>query len=283
MQTWSQFPRPRLTLLPEEQLDLLKQSIETRRKIVRHLTLVHASPIPCPQRLSPPLFVPWSQVAKLRGVVAIHKDIEACPYEQLQAALAHPKCLVPGEKEQFLQANNDLLCQLQGSFMPLEGIAPQVFAAIYQRQQGEILWVTVLWMIARLNEYCIACVRLWGKVKPTGRHSPPQMSLKIRNGVLPMAGRQGYMKSPPSSRSRRTLARNGKTSGMAKQPSCTNVRSMCYKQPGCSQLTDGCHTRPFSVVFGGNYFRYSRFDLLPTCQCLGVFGRLSRKIPPTLR
>ena len=110
---------------------------------------------PCPQRLSPPLFVPWSQVAKLRGVVAIHKDIEACPYEQLQVALAHPKCLVPGEKEQFLQANNDLLCQLQGSFMPLEGIAPQVFEAIYQRQQGEILWVTVLWMIAQLNEYWI--------------------------------------------------------------------------------------------------------------------------------
>ena len=109
---------------------------------------------PCPQRLSP-LFVPWSQVAKLGGVVAIHKDIEACPHEQLQAALAHPKCLVRGEKEQFLQANNDLLCQLQGSFMPLEGIAPQVFEAIYQRQQGEILWVTVLWMIAQLNEYWI--------------------------------------------------------------------------------------------------------------------------------
>ena len=107
---------------------------------------------PCPQRLSPPLFVPWSQVAKLRGIVAVHKDLEACPYEQLQAALAHPKCLVPGEKEQFLQANSDLLCQLQGSFMPLEGIAPQVFEAIYQRQQGEILWVTILWMIAQFNE-----------------------------------------------------------------------------------------------------------------------------------
>ena len=103
---------------------------------------------PCPQQLSPPLFVPWSQVAKLRGVVAVHKDIEACPYEELQVALAHPKCLVPGEKEQFLQVNSDLLCQLQGSVMP-----PQVFEAIYQRQQGEILWVTVLWMIAQLNEY----------------------------------------------------------------------------------------------------------------------------------
>ena len=108
---------------------------------------------PCPQQLSPPLFVPWSQVAKLRGVVAVHKDIEACPYEELQVALAHSKCLVPGEKEQFLQGNSDLLCQLQGVVMPLEGIAPQVFEAIYQRQQGEILWVTVLWMIAQLNEY----------------------------------------------------------------------------------------------------------------------------------
>ena len=37
---------------------------------------------PCPQQLSPPLFVPWSQVAKLRGVVAVHKDIEACPHEE---------------------------------------------------------------------------------------------------------------------------------------------------------------------------------------------------------
>ena len=39
--------------------------------------------------------------------------------------------------------------------MPLEVIAPQVFEAIYQRQQGEILWVTVLWMIAQLNEYWV--------------------------------------------------------------------------------------------------------------------------------
>ena len=81
---------------------------------------------PCPQRLSPSLFVPWSQVAKLRGVVAVHKDIEASPYEQLRDALAQPKCLVPGEREQFLQANRDLLRHLQDSFMPLEGIAPQV-------------------------------------------------------------------------------------------------------------------------------------------------------------
>ena len=67
------------------------------------------------------------------------QDIEACPHEELQVALAHPKCLVRREKEQFPQVNSDLLCQLQGSVMPLEGIAPQVFEAIYQRQQGETL------------------------------------------------------------------------------------------------------------------------------------------------
>ena len=72
----------------------------------------------------------------------------------------------------------------------------------------------------------IACVRRWEKVKSTGRHSPPQMSLKSKGMVLPMAVQQGYTKSPLSSRSRRTLAKNGKTSGMAKQPSCTNVRNM---------------------------------------------------------
>ena len=40
-----------------------------------------------PQLLSPPLFAPWSQVASLRGVVAVHKDSEACPHEELTVAL----------------------------------------------------------------------------------------------------------------------------------------------------------------------------------------------------
>ena len=111
--------------------------------------------IPSPQLLSPPLFVPWSQVASLRGVVGVHKDIEACPHEELKAALDHPKCLVPGEKDLFQKANDDLLSQLQGLVTPLENIAPQVFQAIYQRQQAEILWVTLLWTVARLNEYWI--------------------------------------------------------------------------------------------------------------------------------
>ena len=120
---------------------------------------------PCPQQLSPSLFVPWSQVAKLRGIVAVHKDIEASPYEQLRAALAQPKCLVPGEKERFLQANHDLLCHLRGSFMPLEGIAPQVFEAISHHQQDEFVWVTVLWMVAQLNGYWM------------GRNFPPLPSV----------------------------------------------------------------------------------------------------------
>ena len=55
------------------------------------------------------------------------------------------------------------------------------------------------------------------------------------------------------------------------------------KQRGYSLLIDGCRTRPFSVVFGGSFFRYSRYDFLPSCQCLGVFGRLNKKIPPILR
>ena len=190
---------------------------------------------PCPQRL---LFVPWSQVAKLRGVVAVHKDIEASPYEQLRDALAQPKCLVPGEKEQFLQANRDLLCQLQDSFMPLEGIAPQVFEAIYQRQQDEIVWVTVLWMVAQLNEYWmghnfpplpsvfqINCGGLGGGALegevPPHFHCmcPPVGESQVYGPSLSPAdvlndqewGVPECMKSPPSLHSHRTRARNGKT------------------------------------------------------------------------
>ena len=84
--------RPRATeLLAQLQVDSLSQQrmvmqtwSQSPRSFARRADrLAEAEPdpspcTPCPQRLSPPLFVPWSQVAKLRGVVAIHKDI-ACP------------------------------------------------------------------------------------------------------------------------------------------------------------------------------------------------------------
>ena len=76
-----------------------------------------------PLLLSPPLFVPWSQVANLRGIVGVHKDYEACPYDELKAAIDHPTGLVPGEKDFFLDANDDLLSQLEDLVMPLESIA----------------------------------------------------------------------------------------------------------------------------------------------------------------
>ena len=108
-----------------------------------------------PQLLSPPLFVPWSHVASLRGVVAVHKDIEARPHEELKVALDHPKCMFPGEKDLFLAANEELLSQLKHAIMPLESIAPQVFQAIYQKQQAEISWVSLLWTVAQINQYWI--------------------------------------------------------------------------------------------------------------------------------
>ena len=96
----------------------------------------------------------WSQVADLRGIIGVHKD-EACPYDEHKAAIDHPKGLVPGEKDFFLNANDELLSQLENSVMPLESIATQVLQAIYQRQQAEISWIALLWTVAELNQYWI--------------------------------------------------------------------------------------------------------------------------------
>ena len=114
----------------------LAQAVERDSTESDH-ALHQSQPTVSPQLLSPPLFVPWSQVASLRGVIAVHKDIEACPHEELKAALDHP------------------LSQLRGRFMPLEHIASQVFQAMYQRQQAEFSWTTLLWTMAQLNEYWI--------------------------------------------------------------------------------------------------------------------------------
>ena len=103
----------------------------------------------------PPLFVSWSQVANLQRTDGVHKDHEACPYDELKAAIDHPTGLVPGEKDFFLEANDDLLSQLENLVMPLESIATQVFQAIYQRQQAEISWIALLWAVAELNKYWI--------------------------------------------------------------------------------------------------------------------------------
>ena len=48
------------------------------------------------------------------------------------------------DKDFFLEANDDLLSQLEDLVMPLESIATQVFQAIYQRQQAEISWIALL-------------------------------------------------------------------------------------------------------------------------------------------
>ena len=114
-----------------------------------------SKPTASPQLLSPPLFVPWNQVANARGVTAVHKDSEACPYEELRAALAQPNCLFSGEKELFLADNADLLEQLKDQIMPLEQIATEVFQAIYQRQQAKFSWNTLLWTVAQQNAYWI--------------------------------------------------------------------------------------------------------------------------------
>ena len=117
---------------------------------------VHLSkPTVSPQLLSPPLFASWNQVASLRGLIAVHKDIESCPHDELRTALDHPKCMFPGEKELFLAANGNLLEQLQEQIMPLEQIASEVFQAMYQRQQAEFSWNTLLWTVAQQNEYWI--------------------------------------------------------------------------------------------------------------------------------
>ena len=37
----------------------------------------------------------------------------------------------------------------------MEQIASEVFQAMYQRQQAEFSWATLLWTVAQLNEYWI--------------------------------------------------------------------------------------------------------------------------------
>ena len=135
---------------------------------------------PCPQQLSPPLFAPWSQVAQLRGVVAVHTDIEACPHEELQVALEH----------------------LGGG--ALEGEVPPHF-------------------------HC-TCPPV-GESQVYGRYSSPLMSLLIKNGGLPMAGRPVCMKSPPSLRSHRIRAKNGSSRVWQGSPSVpTNTTCVASSQ-----------------------------------------------------
>ena len=66
-----------------------------------------------------------------------------------------PPVHVYRREDLFLAANEALLGQLQGSFMPLEHIAPQVFQAMYQQQQAEFSWTTLLWTVAQRNQYWI--------------------------------------------------------------------------------------------------------------------------------
>ena len=79
----------------------------------------------------------------------------------------------------------------------------------------------------RFPRTSIARVRLWGESQVYGPSLSPADVLNDQEWGVACAGRPECMKSPPSLRSHRTRARNGKTLGMARQPFCTNVHSMC--------------------------------------------------------
>ena len=108
-----------------------------------------------PQLAPPLLFVSWDQVAEERGLPTWHKDGDSCPSDEIDKALAQPGCLSSGEKELFLAANQALLQRLRNQVMPLEHIAPDVFQAIYQQQQAEFSWNTLLWKVAQRNQFWI--------------------------------------------------------------------------------------------------------------------------------
>ena len=108
-----------------------------------------------PQLAPPLLFVSWDQVAEERGLPTWHKDGDSCPSDEIDKALAQPGCLSSGEKELFLAANQALLQRLRNQVMPLEHIASDVFQAIYQQQQAEFSWNTLLWKVAQRNQFWI--------------------------------------------------------------------------------------------------------------------------------
>ena len=101
----------------------------------------------------------WSQPTLPRPITRTleqdtSKDIEACPHDELSAALAQPNYLFSGEKELFLAANTELLEQLKDRVMPLEQIAAEVFQAMgkigdlmrdpqTKLEKGQTNWVPV--------------------------------------------------------------------------------------------------------------------------------------------
>ena len=78
MMTSSQLRRHRQAHLRAEQASSLKLLHEIRPKSGQTHCL--GQTVSNPQLLSPPLFVSWSQVADLRGIIGVHKDHEACFY-----------------------------------------------------------------------------------------------------------------------------------------------------------------------------------------------------------
>ena len=115
----------------------------------------------------------------------------------------------------------------------------------------------------------IARVRRSEKVKSMGRHSPPLMSLMIRNGGLPMAGRPECMKSPPSLRSHRIRAKNGKLRVWQGSPSVLQA----------ARLLPAHRRLPHQVFLSGLW--WASIAPATATSCL-LAGRLNKQAPPIL-
>ena len=87
-----------------------------------------------PQLTVPCLFVRWDIFAQSLAIPVVHAEQPETPLDLIYQAMGifHTE-----EGREFGLRNGSLFDRVRGGRMPLEGIAPEVSAAVYEDGQGE--------------------------------------------------------------------------------------------------------------------------------------------------
>ena len=98
-----------------------------------------------PQLATPPLFVPWQEIAMQLGIPAEHEAPTETLRDMFQTALG---ILTVDEQREFHQLHGATFSQLPHNRAPVETTAQQILCSMHEVHPWSSHWETILWHMA---------------------------------------------------------------------------------------------------------------------------------------
>ena len=123
-----------------------------------------------PQLSTPPLFVPWQEVAKQPEIPAVREDLSEDLLTMFQTAIG---ILTAENQREFHLLQGHAFSRIPPQKAPVETVAPIILGSMYETQSWVTYWESMLWHMAQSYRFWLSAPE-----------SPPPKRIQINCGGL---------------------------------------------------------------------------------------------------